>query len=415
MKDFLRFLETSYTPYQAVENARALLTAHGFCELPEHAPWDIAAGGKYFAVRGGSALIAFTAGDARGGFKIAASHADSPCLKLKEGSVLSDVHAVRLNAEPYGGGIWHTFFDRPLRIAGRVVRREGDALRTQAYASDFYVSLPSLAIHLDRDVNEKFAPNMQEALPLLALSEQGGAELPEDAVAADLYAVCAEKPYLWGADGAFLSAPRLDDLASAYASLHTLAAAKAEGICIAAVLDSEEIGSRTRQGAGGDFLRTVLRRIAAAQGLSEEEYAAALAASFCLSIDNAQGYHPNYPAKFDPAVRAYLGKGVAVKVHAGGAYATDALSAAVAREIFARAGAPLQTFYNRSDMRSGSTLGIISMGQASILTADIGIPQLAMHSAVETIACADFDTLEKGLAEFWKRRILPAGDGITLA
>lgn len=411
MNDFLHFPETSYTAYQAAENARTLLQAHGFRELDEGAPWDLQPQGKYFVVRGGSAVIAFVCGDAKKGFKIAASHLDSPCLKLKENPALSDGHCTRLNAEPYGGGIWHTFFDRPLRLAGRVVREENGALRALPFASDFLVSLPSLAIHLDRDVNEKFAPNLQENLPLLTLGQKDFYDLLRGPVSYDLYAACAEKPYFWGADGEFLSSPRLDDLASAYASLHTLAETPCDGVCVAACLDAEEIGSRTRQGAGGDFLRAVLARIAQSQSLTQADYYAALAASFCISIDNAQGFHPNYPAKFDPSDRAYLGKGVALKSHAGGAYATDALAAAVVRTVFSRAGAPLQVFYNRSDMRSGGTLGTISIGQASILTADIGIPQLAMHSAVETIACADFAALETGLSAFWKSRIRISSDG----
>lgn len=404
MKNFLEFLESSYTCYQATDNARAMLLAHGFCELDERDAWDLDANGKYFVVRGGSAIIAFTGGDAANGFKIVASHTDSPCFKLKESAALSDGYCTRLNAEPYGGGIWHTFFDRPLRIAGRIVTEENGALRARSFVSPYLVSVPSLSIHLDRDVNEKFAPNLQENLPVLGLGEQDAASLTGNAVSSDLYAACAEKPYFWGAGGELLSAPRLDNLASMYASLHTLTDG-GTGVCVAACLDGEEIGSRTRQGAGGDFLRSVLMRIAQAQNLSENAYLRALSASFCLSLDNAQGLHPNFPAKYDASCRAYLGKGVALKCHAGGAYTTDALSSAVAKTVFSRADVPLQVFYNRSDMRSGSTLGIISLGQASILTADIGLPQIAMHSAVETIACADFNALETGLRAFYRSEI----------
>lgn len=404
------FLENSYTAYQAAEGARALLTAQGFCELDERAPWKIEPRGKYFVVRGGSAVIAFTGGDAKEGFKIVASHTDSPCFKLKENAALSDGTYTRLNTEPYGGGLWYTFFDRPLRLAGRVVREEDGALKAQSFVSAFTVSLPSLAVHLNRDANEKFAPNLQENLPLLTLGGKALAELLGSPVSYDLFAACAEKPYLWGAENEFFSAPRLDNLASVYASLHTLSQSRTAGVCVAACLDSEEIGSRTRTGAASDFLRAVLTRIAEAQGLTQAEYCAALAASFCISLDNAQGFHPNYPAKFDPADRAYLGKGVALKAHANGAYATDALSAAVVKTVFRRAGAPLQTFYNRSDMRSGSTLGTISLGQAGVLTADIGLPQLAMHSAVETIACADYAALEAGLSAFWQSALRIDGD-----
>ena len=410
MNELVRFLETSYTPYQAVENARALLTQHGFLELSECAPWELAPNGRYFVVRGGSALIAFTAGDMKRGVKIVASHTDSPCFKLKERPALAGEGGVRLNAEPYGGGIWHTFFDRPLRIAGRIVEEDAEGLAARSYVSEGLVSIPSLAIHLDRTVNDAFSPKLQTDLPLFTI--EAGGDLPANG---DLYAACAEKPYFWGAHGELLSAPRLDDLASVYASLRTLARTKTQGCCIAACFDGEEVGSRTRQGAAGDFLRTVLLRIAAAQRLSQEEIFTAAAASFCISLDNAQGFHPNHPEKYDPAEKAYLGKGAALKAHAGGAYTTDALSAAVVKAVFAQAGAPLQTFYNRADMRSGSTLGAISLGQASILTADIGIPQLAMHSAVETIACADFVALEAGLGAYWRSMICMQGDRARVA
>ena len=198
-----------------------------------------------------------------------------------------------------------------------------------------------------------------------------------------------------------------------WASVTSLAAGST-GVCVAACLDSEEVGSRTRQGAAGDFLRSVLTRIAAQQALTEEELLCAYAKSFCISLDNAQGFHPNHAEKFDPKERAILGKGVAIKGHAGGAYTTDALSSAVVRTVFARAEAPLQVFYNRSDARSGSTLGAISLGQACILTVDIGLPQLAMHSAVETIACADYMALERGLAAFWNSTVQTDGETVTI-
>lgn len=413
MKALSEFLETSYTAYQAADNVRAYLLAHGFRELRETEAWNLKQGGKYFAVRGGSAVIAFCMGDARQGFKIVASHTDSPALKLKENPALSDGNYTRLNTEPYGGGLWYTFFDRPLRLAGRVVREREGALVSESFASDFIVTLPSLAPHLNRAVNEGFAPEQQKDLPLLALGTSDFEALLGNPVAYDLFAACAQKPYFWGEHGEFFSAPRLDNLASVWASVTSLAAGST-GVCVAACLDSEEVGSRTRQGAAGDFLRSVLTRIAAQQALTEEELLCAYAKSFCISLDNAQGFHPNHAEKFDPKERAILGKGVAIKGHAGGAYTTDALSSAVVRTVFARAEAPLQVFYNRSDARSGSTLGAISLGQACILTVDIGLPQLAMHSAVETIACADYMALERGLAAFWNSTVQTDGETVTI-
>ena len=404
MKELLNFLETSYTAYQATENARTCLLQNGFTELSEQEPWTLTDGGKYFVTRGGSALIAFCVGDAAQGFKIAASHTDSPALKLKSSPSLSDAHDTRLNTEAYGGGLYYSYFDRPLRIAGRVIRERGSALVSEPYASDFLVTLPSLAIHLNRDANTGFAPDKQADLPLLCLGAREFADIVRDAVDFDLYAACAEKPYLWGADGEFLSAPRIDNLASVCASLKALAEG-GTGMRVVACLDGEEVGSLTRQGADSDFLSATLTRITAAQGLDAQGHSLALSRSFCLSLDGAQGFHPNHPEKYDPQERAYLGKGVALKRHAGGAYTTDALSAAAVRKLFALADAPLQSFYNRSNMRSGGTLGAISLSHVTVLTADIGIPQLAMHSAVETMACSDYAALVAGLRSFFAREI----------
>ena len=413
MNELMQFLETSYTAYQAADNARAYLAAHGFEELSEQDAWTLRPDGKYFVVRNGSAVIAFTAGDARRGFKIVASHTDSPALKLKENPALSDGNYTRLNAEPYGGGLWYSFFDRPLRLAGRVVREKDGRLCSESFAADFLVTLPSLAIHLNRAANESFAPDLQKDLSLLALGKADFHAMLGAPVSYDLFAACAQSPYRWGQNGDFLSSPRLDNLASVFASLETVVQTT-KGVCVAACLDNEEVGSRTRQGAGGDFLSAVLTRIALAQGMTEEDKLCAYARSFCISLDNAQGYHPNHGEKYDPQERAMLGKGAAIKGHAGGAYTTDALSSAVAKKIFEKAGAPLQVFYNHSDARSGSTLGAISLGQVCILTVDIGLPQLAMHSAVETIACDDYRSLKEGLAAFWLSEISVDGTCITI-
>ena len=279
MKELMQYLGTSFTAYHAVDNARALLLQEGFEELRESEKWALAAGKRYFVVRGGSALIAFTAGDARKGFKIVASHTDSPALKLKENAALSDGNCTRLNTEPYGGGLWYTFFDRPLRLAGRVVREQENGLVSESFASKFLVTLPSLAIHLNRTANEKFAPEAQKDLPLLSLGAADFSGVTGDALSYDLFAACAQEPYLWGENDEFLAAPRIDNLASVYASLTTLAQG-ANGVCVAACLDSEEVGSRTRQGAAGDFLSCVLRRIASHRGWMRRSYCAPMRRPF---------------------------------------------------------------------------------------------------------------------------------------
>lgn len=408
------FLERAYTPFQAVELARDLLTENGFCALAEEEDWKLKPNGKYFVVRGGCSLIAFTVGDGKDGrMKIAGSHVDSPCLKLKYNPERAAAGYTTLNTEVYGGAILYSFFDRPLRIAGRIVREQNGTLNAENYIAPFFVTLPSEAIHMNRGVNEGFAPNAQTELPLLCLGE---GKLPlEGASSYDLYAVPAEKPFYSGLNGEFLSSPRIDNLTSVFASLNALTANEpANGICIAACFDSEEIGSGTRQGAGSDFLEATIRRIHLALGFTEAQALKAYASSFLISFDNAHAVHPNHPEKADPTNRPVLGGGVAIKSHAGGAYTTDALSFAVVKKIAELGNAKFQTFYNRSDMRSGATLGRIALEKLGFLSADLGLAQLAMHSAVETFALADYAEAEKTLRAFYRAEITVSADGATV-
>lgn len=416
------FLEKSYTAYHAVKNAADYLTANGFSQLFEGEDWNVEEGGKYFVTRGGSSLIAFTVGALDNGlnFKIAASHADSPALKLKDNAVFTSGAYEKLNAECYGGGIWYSFFDRPLKIAGRIVESENGVLRPRLAESDYFVTIPSLAVHQNRGVNDGFAVNAQTDLsPLYALTEQGGdlvSSLSSAPVAAyDLYLVNAQKPYVFGRNGEFLASPRVDNLTSVFASIEAISDVLAPGgVCVAAVFDNEEVGSRTLEGAGGDFMERTLRRLTSALRFDDDEYYKALHSSFLLSVDNAHALHPNHPEKCDPTNRPAAGGGVVIKFHADKAYTTDALSAAVIEEIFKNANVPFQKFYNRSDVRSGSTLGAISLSKVSLLSADIGIAQFAMHSACESFACADYASMRSGLRAFFASSIQANGDEITI-
>ena len=298
-----QFLATSYTAYHAAENAEELLLKNGFVRLNETDDWTISEGGKYFVVRNGSAIVAFTVGALdQFAFRIVASHTDSPALKLKENAVTMNGPYARLNAEKYGGGIWYSFFDRPLKIAGRLVVREDGVIRSETAESDFFVTVPSLAVHMNRGVNDGFSVNAQTDLqPLLSLSPEGAPDFPallsdKEILAYDLYLVNAEAPYSFGINGEFLASPRIDNLTSVCASLEALTShGESGGICVAACLDNEEVGSRTMQGAGGDFLENVLRRIAYALKFDDNEYYKALAASFLISLDNAHAMHPNHP------------------------------------------------------------------------------------------------------------------------
>lgn len=402
-------METSLTAFHTVENAKNFLEEHGFCALDERSKWDLQEGGKYFATRNGSSLIAFTY-HKNGNFKIIASHTDSPCFKLKESPEMKGAFT-RLNVETYGGGLYYTFFDRPLRLAGRVFAEENGKLVSKLYTSQETFVIPSLAIHMNREANKQFSPDPQtDLLPLYALGE---AELNVPALARDLFVVPAEKPFVSGANKEFLSSPRLDNLTSACASLHAISA-ETEGVCVAALFDNEEIGSRTRQGAGSDFLKNTLKRISIAQGKSEEEFMGSLSSSLLISLDNAHSVHPNRPEKCDPTNRAVLGGGIVVKAHANGAYTSDALTVAAIKKLFMNAGVKFQNFYNRSDMQSGSTLGCISFTQIGVPSVDLGLAQLAMHSAVETFAPADYEELKKGLSAFYRSGIKIGENSVEL-
>ena len=398
--DLQTYLARSYTAYQATEHAEAMLRENGFEALRENESWHIVVNGKYYVERGGSSLIAFRVGS-RPYFKIVSSHTDSPAIKLKENAEMQSGIYVKWNTERYGGGIWYSFFDRPLRVAGQVVCETEDGVEAHNAVSSYVVTIPSLAVHMNRTVNDGFAVNPQnDLLPLVGLKGKSVAESLgyPNAIAYDLFLAPDELPFMSGINGEFLCSPRLDNLTSAYSSLAALCEGEGEGICVAALFDHEEVGSRTRQGAGSDFLVSVLGRVCAALQIDAEK---TYAGSFAISLDNAHAVHPNHPEKCDPTNRPVIGGGVVIKAHANKAYTTEALSAAVIRSIFKKAGVLCQTFYNRSDMASGSTLGAISLSQVGMLTVDMGLAQLAMHSAVECVAKSDLDALQKGLVAFY--------------
>lgn len=416
MQQLSQFLQNSLTAYHAVDNARALLEQNGFLQLLETEDWTLAEGGKYYVVRGGSSIIAFTVGSLdEFAFKIVASHTDSPALKIKENPLVKNGVYQKLNVETYGGGIWYSFFDRPLKIAGRVVVKDGNALISKTVQSSHNVTIPSVAVHMNREVNSNFSVNAQVDLqPLIGLGDDVQNFLSDvcdqDVVSYDLFVVNASQPYEFGLGGEFLASPRIDNLTSVYASLEGLIAhADSCGVCVAAALDNEEVGSQTLQGAGGDFLENVLRRIAYALKFDDNEYYKALASSFLISLDNAHALHPNHPEKSDPTNRTLMGGGVVIKTHANKAYTTDALSSAVIKTVFDRAGVQHQTFFNRSDMRSGGTLGAISLGHVGVLSADLGLAQLAMHSACECVAKSDYSQLITGLTAFYSSDIILSG------
>ena len=414
----IEFIENSPTCFHAVQTMTDILTAEGFTELKENQKWNIKNGGSYFVTRNGSSLIAFTVPvqDMKG-MHIIASHSDSPSFKIKENPELeSEGHYIRLNVEGYGGMIRAPWLDRPLSVAGRVIVKdtEQEGFRSVLVNIDRdLVMIPNLAIHMDRQINDNCKYNVQkDMLPIygnlsakdtfMKLISDAAGDPEEEILGHDLFLYNRQKGTVWGASGEFLSCSRLDDLQCAFASLKGfLAGARKEYLAVHCVLDNEEVGSGTKQGAASTFLYDTLTRIHTALGLSREDYLIHLADSFMISADNAHAVHPAHAAKADPTNRPYLNGGIVIKFSANQKYCTDGISAAMFRDLCRRADVPVQTFVNRSDMAGGSTLGNISNTQVALNTVDIGLPQLAMHSPYETAGVKDTGYLIRAAEEFF--------------
>ncbi len=408
------FIKQSPTCYHAVENVGKELEAAGYRQLSEREEWELDLGGKYYVTRNGSSLIAFwlPAKEPKG-FHIIASHSDSPCFKVKENPDMPAENAyVRLNVEKYGGMILSTWLDRPLSVAGRVALAGNGGVRNVMIDRDLLL-IPNVAIHMNRDMNKGVEYNVQtDMLPLYA-GENGEKSFPElvaeetgvsteDILGTDLFLYNREEGRIFGAEGEFACAPRLDDLACVYASLKAMLHGMPEEYAnVTAVFDNEEVGSTTKQGAASTFLQDILVRIAESLGMTGSGYRRLLADSFMISADNAHAVHPNHPEKADPTNRPYLNQGIVIKYHGGQKYTTDAVSAAYMKEICRKAGVPWQAYANRSDIAGGSTLGNLSAALVPVDAADIGLAQLAMHSAYETIGTKDVDYMVRAMECFF--------------
>ena len=421
-KELLAFLRKSTSTFHAVNNLKEELVAAGYEELLEGKKWEVVPGGKYYVTRNNSSIIAVNVGTELDdySFNVASSHSDQPTFKLKEFSEIQvNGKYTKLNTEGYGGMLCTTGFDRPLSIAGRVLVKEGDSFVTKLVDIDRdLLLLPNMAIHMNRAVNDGYAYNKQiDMLPLFGgadtqkgdlkklIAAEVGVEV-EDIYGSDLYLYCRQEGFVWGANEEFISSPRLDDLQCAYTSLKGfLAGSNAKSINVFACFDNEEVGSGTKQGALSTFLYDVLHRVNTALGKTEEDYYRAVASSFMLSADNAHAVHPNHTAKTDVANCVYMNEGVVVKQNASQKYTSDAVSIAVFRGLAEKAGVPVQFFANRSDELGGSTLGNLSSQKVSMNTVDIGLPQLAMHSTVETCGIKDSYYMFKVMEEFFNSHV----------
>lgn len=416
--DLCAFIEKSPTQFHAVRNMEKELQENGFCRLEEKERWNIVKGGSYYVTRNSSALIAFRVPEEDfNGYSLVSAHTDSPAFKIKtDPEVTVSGLYTTLNTEVYGGLLMAPWFDRPLSIAGRVyVKTDSGIKETLVDFDRDAVLIPSLAIHMNRKVNEENGYKAQkDMLPLFAegiqkgtfrriLAEEANCS-EDDLLEYELYLYPRTRHSIWGAENEFFSAPRIDDLMCAYTAFKAILNAESHNsMPLIALFDNEETGSGTKQGALSDFLPTTIERISYVLGHDAEEKAVKAASSFMISADNCHALHPNYMEKCDITNRARMNGGVAIKFSAAQKYTTDAQSASYLRALMDENGIPYQYFANHSDIPGGSTLGNLSAQKLSIPTVDIGAAQLAMHSPYETAGVRDTEALSRLFTVFLSR------------
>lgn len=423
MKQLERLISASVSPYHCIMTAAHDLAHAGFTELPLSAPWKVEPGRSYYVKAFDSTLIGFSIGELTSKapkLKLAASHTDWPCLKLKPSPEVAAKRYGKLNVEVYGGPLLSSWLDRPLSMAGKVCVAGKKPFQPKTIFVDFkrpVLTIPNLAIHMNREANQGVAINAQiDMLPLMtmitndlekndyfikALAAEAGTE-PEAILDYEIYVYNSEPGTLLGLRQEFYSSPRLDNLTSVNACLTGITESSCKNeIHVVALYDNEEIGSRTKQGAASMLMDRVLEKLFLALKYSRDEYLNALLDGFLLSLDVAHAIHPNHEEKCDIKNQILMGDGVALKLAASQSYATDAASTAVIESICKKAKIPYKKYSNRSDMKGGSTLGSISSSFLTMRTVDAGIPMLAMHSAREVMGSADQKALNDLVIAFF--------------
>ncbi|WP_252244326.1 MULTISPECIES: M18 family aminopeptidase [unclassified Clostridium] len=422
-KDLLNFINNSKSAFHSAHEVKSILDKEGFVEIKECDKWDLKHGGKYYVMKNESAIIGFEIGSgdiAEEGFRLIGAHTDSPGFRIKPHAEMTvEDHYVKLNTEVYGGAILSTWFDRPLSIAGRVTLKGSNPLKPQVKLVDLnkpVLIIPSLAIHMNRTINEGYEYNKQkDTLPLLTMEtdklEKDGYLLKliaeslnvkeKEIVDFDLFVYEYEKGCLFGMNEEFISAGRLDDLWMVYAGLVALLQSKSnKATKVLVALDNEEIGSLTSQGANSSLLENILERITLALGKDREDFKRSLSNSVMISADLAHALHPNYIEKHDPTNRPLVGKGPVIKIAASGSYSTDSYAAAIFKQVCKNADVPCQEFVNRSDVKGGTTIGPITASKLNIPVIDMGAPLLSMHSVRELASVKDNEYTIKAFTEF---------------
>ena len=422
-QDLLHFIDASPSPWHAVASAATRLTQQGFSELNEADAWQLQSGGRYFVKRGGGSIIAFVLGAqalTNTGFNMVGAHTDSPGLRLKPHAAFSSDGLIRIGVEIYGGPILATFADRDLSMAGQVNVRTSTGFATHLIKFDQPVlRLPNLAIHMNREVNDKGLKfNKQTELPLLFGTSKAELEAEAqflahlaqalkvavgDIINFELNVFDTQKGVVWGANNEFIADSQLDNLASCHAALSALLnTEKPTSTAICALFDHEEVGSESATGASGSFLTDIIDRICLSQQLSPEDKLRALAKSFFISADMAHAFHPNHAGSYEPCHHVHINQGPVIKTNANQRYATDAKSAARFIQLCEQAGVPYQQYTHRTDLGCGSTIGPIVASRLGVSSVDVGSPMWAMHSIRESAGVLDHSFMIAVLKTYFK-------------
>ena len=426
-QDLCKFLNQSPTPFHAVNNLRQALQKEGFVKLDESSTWATRPGGRYLVCRNQSSLIAFVVGNqalAGNGVRMIGAHTDSPCLKVKPGAAILKQGYYQLGVEVYGGVLMNPWFDRDLGLAGRITVKTA-ANTVRHLLLDFHRAIafiPSLAIHLDREVNKKRTINPQNhLLPVLMqcekpapdflqlLQQQAQDQNPgmniEEVLDYEMSFYDTQPAAIVGLQQQFLASARLDNLLSCYVGLRSLMNSEGQQSTLLVCNDHEEVGSASAAGAQGPFLRNVLQRL----NDGAEEYFRCIDQSMMISVDNAHGIHPNYADKHDAQHGPILNQGPVLKINANQRYASNSETGALLRLLCKEKNVPLQTFASRNDMACGSTIGPITATELGVKTVDVGVPQFAMHSIRETAGTADCFHLYRVLSHYLNKDDLFCG------
>ena len=412
----IQFLDSSPTPYHAVASMKEALSYAGFIELDEGEAWSLSPGGKYYVIRHGSSIAAFTVGSepvTEQGWRMVGAHTDSPCLKVKPKPELSRQGYMQLGVEVYGGALLNPWFDRDLSMAGRV-NFVGENGKVSSKLIDFdrpLAVIPSLAIHLDREANTNRSINAQTHLPpLLMMAEEKGFDFREflareagveEVIDYDISLYNKQGAGVVGANSEFISSARLDNLLSCYIGLQAILHGDGSQHTVLICNDHEEVGSASAVGAQGPMLRSLLSRIAG----DSESLDRALSRSMMISADNAHAVHPNFADKHDGNHGPIINGGPAIKLNSNQRYATSSETSAIFKQLCVEAGVKYQSFVMRNDMACGSTIGPITATELGVKTIDVGIPTFAMHSIRELAGSEDGYRLNKVLTTFYRSTI----------